>query len=81
MKEYLANFDPRFYGATGTQQQIDAAEREYHVYAKKVPEKNGDYSMDHSAVVYLMNKQGRFVEPFNLKRKPAAAAAELRKYL
>lgn len=80
MKEYLSNFDPHFNGATGTQLQIDAVEREYHVYAKKIPEKNGDYSMDHSAVVYLMNKQGRFVDPFNLKRKPAKAAAELRKY-
>jgi protein SCO1 len=81
MKDYLSSFDKHLLGATGSQQQIDAAEKEYRVYAKKVPEKNGDYSMDHSAVVYLMNKQGRFVAPFNLKRKPAEAAAALDKYL
>ena len=46
-----------------------------------MPTKNGDYSMDHSALVYLMDKQGRFVAPFNLKRKPAEAAADLRRYL
>jgi protein SCO1/2 len=28
-----------------------------------------------------MDKEGRFVSPFNLKRKPDVAAAELRKYL
>ena len=82
MKDYLSSFDPHLRGATGTQQQIEAVEKEYRVYAKKVPTKNGDYSMDHSAVVYLMDKDGRFVAPFNLsKRSPAEAAEALRKYL
>jgi protein SCO1/2 len=81
MKDYLSSFDPHLRGATGSQQQIDAVEKEYRVYAKKVPTKNGDYSMDHSAVVYLMDKDGRFVAPFKLKRRPAEAADALRKYL
>jgi protein SCO1 len=81
MKDYLSSFDSHLLGATGSQQEIDKAEKEYRVYAKKVPTKDGDYSMDHSAVVYLMNKQGRFVAPFNLKRKPAEAADALKKYL
>jgi protein SCO1 len=81
MKDYLSSFDPHLRGATGTQQQVDVIEKEYRVYAKKVPTKNGDYSMDHSAVVYLMDKQGHFVAPFNLKRRPAEAADALRKYL
>jgi protein SCO1/2 len=81
IKDYLSSFDPHLRGATGTHQQIAAVEKAYRVYSKKVPAKNGDYSMDHSAVVYLMDKQGRFVAPFNLKRKPAEAAEALRKYL
>lgn len=81
MKDYLSNFDPHLQGATGDLKSIEAVEKEFRVYAKKVPTENGDYSMDHSAVVYLMNKQGRFLAPFNLKRKPQAAAAELRKYM
>lgn len=80
MKDYLSSFDPHLRGATGTQQEIDATEKAYRVYAKKVPMDNGDYSMDHTAVVYLMNKQGRFVAPFNLDRNPDAAAADLRRY-
>ncbi len=57
-------------------------EKEYRVFAKKVPTgKDGDYSMDHTALVYLMDKDGRFVAPFNLNRKPEAAAADLRKYM
>jgi protein SCO1/2 len=81
MKDYLSSFDPHLRGATGDQKAIDAVEKDYRVYAKKVPTKNGDYSMDHTALVYLMDKEGRFVAPFKLDRKPEAAAADLRRYL
>jgi protein SCO1/2 len=81
MKDYLSSFDPHLRGVTGDQKSIDVAEKEYRVYAKKVPIEHGDYSMDHTALIYLMDKQGHFVAPFNLKRKPADAAADLRRYL
>jgi protein SCO1/2 len=82
LKDYLASFDPHLIGATGAQAALDKVEKEYRVYAKKVPTgKNDDYSMDHSAIVYLMDKSGRFVAPFKLDRKPEDAAAELRKYM
>ena len=81
MKDYLSSFDPHLRGATGSREAIDSAEKEYRVYAKKVPTDNGDYSMDHTAVVYLMDKQGRFVAPFKVDRKPEEAAADLRHYL
>jgi protein SCO1/2 len=53
----------------------------YRVYAKKVPLKDGDYTMDHTALVYLMDKSGQFVAPFNLKRTPEDAAADLKRFL
>lgn len=81
LKEYLSSFDPHLRGLTGDRPAIEAAEKAYRVYAKKVPAENGDYSMDHTALVYLMDKQGRFVVPFKLNRKPEAAAAELKRYL
>jgi len=81
LKDYLSNFDPHLRGLTGNQAQIDAATREYRVYAKKVPLENGDYTMDHTAMVYLMDKDGHFVAPFSMSRPPEAEAAELRHYL
>jgi protein SCO1/2 len=81
MKDYLSSFDPHLRGATGAPPAIDAAEKAYRVYAKKVPAENGEYNMDHTALVYLMDKQGRFVAPFSLKRRPEDAAADLRRYL
>ena len=81
LKAYVSSFDPRIIGLSGDRAQIDAAIRAYRVYAKKVPGKDGDYTYDHTALVYLMDKQGRFVGSFNIERKPQEAAAQLRDYL
>jgi len=81
IKDYLSNFDPHVRGLTGDRHAIDATLKAYRVYAKKVPLEGGDYTMDHTAIVYLMDKNGHFVAPFNLKQTPEAAAAALRRYL
>jgi protein SCO1/2 len=81
MKDYLSSFDPHLRGLTGDQAAIDAATRAYRVYAKKVPLDGGDYTMDHTAVVYLMDKDGQFIAPFDVQRSPEAAAADLRRYM
>lgn len=81
LKDYLSNFDPHLRGLTGDRAQIDAAIKEYRVYARKVPLENGNYSMDHTAVVYLMDKNGRFVAPFDMNRTPQVEAADLRRYM
>jgi protein SCO1/2 len=81
MKEYLSSFDPNVRGLTGDPAAVAAAAKAYRVYYKKVPLEGGDYTMDHTALVYLMDKRGRFVAPFNIKRPPEAAVAELRRYL
>ena len=60
---------------------VEKTERAYRVYAKKAPQPNGDYAMDHTAIVYLMDKDGRFVAPFNAGRKVEDAAADLRRYI
>src|SRR5579863_8262053 len=81
MKSYLASFDPHLRGLTGDPKAIEQVLKDYRVYAKKVPLKGGDYSMDHTALVYLMDKDGHFVAPFSMQRTPDAEAAELRRYL
>ena len=82
LKDYLSNFDPHLRGLTGDPAAVNAAIKAYRVYAKKIPLKDGgDYTMDHTAVVYLMDRDGRFVAPFNLKQTPEAAADQLRRYL
>jgi protein SCO1 len=81
IKDYLSSFDPHLSGLTGDSATIAAVAKAYRVYFKKVPLDQGGYTMDHTAIVYLMDKDGRFVSPFSLKRTPDAAAADLRRYL
>ncbi len=81
MKDYLSSFDPHLRGLTGDAASLAAVAKAYRVYYKKVPLEGGDYTMDHTAIVYLMDKDGRFVSPFNMKRTAEVAATELRKHL
>lgn len=80
MKEYLGSFDPNLKGLTGSPEAVAEIVSAYRVYAKKVPLKDGDYTMDHTALIYLMDRDGRFVAPFNIKRRPEEAAADLKRY-
>jgi protein SCO1/2 len=80
LKDYLSSFDPHMQGLTGDPAEIAAVAKAYRVYYKKVPLEQ-DYTMDHTTIVYLMDKEGRFVSPFSLKRTTEAAAADLRRYL
>ncbi|KRQ16599.1 MULTISPECIES: SCO family protein [Bradyrhizobium] len=81
MKDYLSSFDPHLEGLSGDPAETAKVITSYRVYAKKVPTKDGDYTMDHTALIYLIDRDGRFVSPFNLKRTPEEAAADLKKYL
>ena len=81
LKDYLDSFDPRIIGLSGDAEAIAKVEKAYRVYARKGPADKDGYGMDHSSIVYLMDARGRFVEAFNLSRKPEESAKELEGYL
>lgn len=78
MGRYTGLFDRQIVGLTGTPAQIEAAEREYRVYAARHDEKTGGYSMDHSSILYVMDKTGRFREFIDGAASPQDIAARLR---
>ena len=63
VKQYTASFSPRLVGLTGSAEQIAAVAREYRVYyaPHKTGPNPGDYTVDHSSIIYLMGPTGRFV--------------------
>lgn len=82
MKGYVENFGPTFIGLTGTPDQVAAAARAYRVYYQKVPGKDGaPYLMDHSSIVYLLDRNGRFVTHFTHEAKAEAIAAGVQRLL
>ena len=82
MQEYVSSFNPAIIGLSGSRQAIDAAEKTFRVFARKAESQaDGDYSMDHSSIVYLMDKSGAFIEAFNVERPPKDAAKDLERFL
>ncbi|HEY8384396.1 MAG TPA: SCO family protein [Microvirga sp.] len=77
LKSYLGSFDERIVGLTGDRTAVDAAIRTFRAFSRKVPGKDGDYAMDHSSTVYLMDGKHRLVGSFNLNRAPDDAARDL----
>jgi protein SCO1 len=63
-------------GLTGAPAQIAQAAKDYHVFYQKHPE-GGTYTMDHTAIVYLMDPKGRFVKPLDLTAPPAEVAGQI----
>jgi len=78
---YLQSFDPRIVALTGTQEQVDAAVLAYKAYAKKVPSEGGGYTMDHTASVFLMDRNDRFMGLIDYHEQEASALAKMRRLI
>lgn len=81
LKNYIAAFDPRVTGLTGSREEVDAIIKAYRVYARKVPLEGGGYTMDHTAGIYLMNRDMKFVGIVNYQEETEKALAKLRALL
>ena len=81
LKAYVTSFDAPILALTGTPEQVAQAAKGYRVYYAKHPEAGGDYSMDHSSVIYVMDPQGRFTASFTHESTPEQIAERLKKLL
>jgi len=78
MQDYVTAFNAPITGLSGTPGQIAAVAKEYRVYYAKHPKANGEYDMDHSSIIYVMDPRGRFVANFTHESAPDDIAAKLR---
>ncbi|ODT76355.1 MAG: hypothetical protein ABS76_31490 [Pelagibacterium sp. SCN 64-44] len=73
MKQYVDYFDPRIIGLTGSLDAVTTMAKSRFIYFQKVPLEGDDYTMDHSANIYLTDAEGDFVgtlddkEPFDIR--------------
>lgn len=79
MKQYLTAFDNRIIGLTGTPDQIDAAAKAFKIYYTKVPLEGGDYTMDHTASVLLMDAKGKFFGTMAYEEEMTVMLAKLKR--
>lgn len=87
--EFLAGYHPSFVGLTGTQAQMEAAAKAYKVYYEEMlaREHTGEMDMNdpvlfsHSAYIYLMDKNGKYITHFDETYPASRLADEIRKHL
>ena len=83
MAMYVKSFHPRLVGLTGSPEEIAAVAKAYRVYFKRVadPKSSGGYTMDHSAIIYVMGPDGAFRTHFTYTVDADAMAERLTKLL
>jgi protein SCO1/2 len=81
LKAYMTSFDAPILALTGTAEQVAHAAKSYRVYYAKHPEAGGDYSMDHSSVIYVMDPEGRFTASFTHESAPEQIADRMKKLI
>lgn len=62
MKDYMKAFDPRIAGLRGEPDDIEAAAKSFHVYYRPRSLGNGQYTVDHSSYIYVIDPKGKFAE-------------------
>ena len=72
LKDYMPLFHPRFIGLTGDAAAIKEAARAYRAYYARVEIDRSDYTVDHSAFIYLLGRNGEYLSFF-----PPGTSAEL----
>jgi protein SCO1 len=81
LKSYVESFGGPVEALTGPPDAVAQAAKDYKVYFAKHPRSDGGYDMDHSALIYIMDPQGRFTATFTPDDKPENMAKRLKKLL
>ena len=82
LKDYVAQFSPRYIGLTGSEREIAQVAKEFRVYYAKSPGSGGaPYLMDHTSLLYLMDQNGRFHTHFTHNSRAEDIAQAVRKLL
>jgi protein SCO1 len=80
LKSYIGNVTDRVTGITGDPTAIAAMAKAWGVYAKKVPTSDGSYTMDHTALVFLLNSKGQFHGTIAYGENPDTAFAKFQRF-
>ena len=79
LKDYISNVTDRVTGITGTEESIAGLAKAWGVYYKKVDTSGGDYTMDHTALVFLLDSKARFHGTIAYGENPDTALAKMKR--
>ena len=76
---YTGLFETPVIGLTGTPAQIDRVKQQFGVFSQEVPTQDGDYSVDHTATVFLLDRTGKFVATLSPEEGDSVALDKIRR--
>jgi len=77
LRDYLSGFGPNFVGLTGEPVAIRKAAKTFKVFFQKIPRPDGDYTMDHSAFVFVLDLQASVRLMSTVNRQPEDIAHDV----
>lgn len=77
LKQYLSAFDPRIVGLSGSEAQIADVTKKFRIVAEKVGTSDGDYTMNHTATVFLFDSNGKLASTLSWQEDAATRTAKL----
>lgn len=81
LKDYLSNFDPRMEALVPSMAELPVVAREFRAIYNKVPTSDGSYTMDHTATVFLMGRDGKLFGTIRYGEKPEDRVAKIRRLM
>ncbi|XP_073336969.1 protein SCO2 homolog, mitochondrial [Pagrus major] len=82
LARYVKDFHPRLIGLTGTSEEVKEAGRDYRVYASPGPkDEDGDYIVDHTILIYLINPDGLFLDYYNRMKNQEQITESVRNHI
>ncbi|KKX29453.1 SCO family protein [Rhizobium sp. LC145] len=81
LDSYMTSFDTRIMALRGNSEQTETAVKAFAAYARKVPTEGGNYTMDHTAGVYLMDAEGRFKGTLDMHEPREVRLQKIRRFV
>ena len=81
LSEYLSSFDPRIIGISGNKKAVERSLKAFKVYFKRAELEDGDYTMDHTTIIYLLNSMGEFAGSISYGEDQQSAVSKLRRLI
>ena len=81
LKQYMSVFSGNMLGLTGTPDQIASVTSAFSAYFKKVPQPSGGYTVDHTALVYVLDRKGSFRATVDIHERQEVALQKIRRVL
>lgn len=81
LKDYLSNFDPRMEALVPTPDELSKVAKEFRAIYEKVPASDGEYTMNHTATIFLMNGEGRLASTISYSETPENRIAKIKKLI